>query len=442
MQEWAEEVNEGSNRSTWSNGKEIQVEPHVNGIASSSSHEDVPLPVASDKPRESSQSSAPEVATVNGPVDDASKAIEAPSQPHEVTTESLPEQTALPTITEHLLRLATTKLWADWAIMVHAPGRQPLATYAHSLVLVRSTRLEILMHHAESSGVINLYPPREILPHALEAALRFLYSDNIVSEDYPFPKTVDAREARTNALNYILSYWIAAIEFGLAPVATRALQLLDGFIGWDVAELIMKNAEELKLAVTQMGEEHAGSINDYLGVVARLKKIVLRFLCTHVKPDTFQIDPMASSSMIRSRFAVLEESRLKHNPALASMVFGSMPSSAELSPSSPQSEVLPVVSSVEDKVASDILLNVDFNGLQYFCTHFQRAKDANVAQCIARIVAEREKRRLKIISNQAMPNKQRIASSTVWHDAGFEESFHNGSVRRERVGFLLPTKIA
>ena len=441
VQEWAEEVNDGSNQSTWSNGKEIQVNPRVNGIASSSSQEEMPPPVASESVRQSSQSSAPEVATVNGTVEDVSKAVEEPVQTQEATTEPPIEQTALPTISEHLLQLATTKIWADWAIMVNAPGQQPLVTYAHSLVLVRSTRLEAEMRRAGSTGVINLHPPREILPHALEAALRFLYSDNIVSEDYPFPQDVNAREARTNALNYILSYWVAAIEFGLAPVATRALQLLDGFIGWDVAELIVKNAEELKLAVTQMGEEYASSSDDYLGVVARTKKIVLRFLSAYVNPDTFKIETVPSPSMLRSRFALLEESRLKHNPALASMVFGSMPSSTDLSPSSPQSEILPAVSSMEDRVASNILLNLDFSDLEYFCAHFQQAKGAvGAAQSIAGIVAEREHRRIKIINNRAIPNKQRIANSAVWNEAGFQESFEDGCLRRERVGFLLPTK--
>lgn len=441
VQEWAEEVNDGSSQSTWSDRKEIQVEPHVNGIASSSRPEEMPLPVASESVRQSSHSSAPEVATVNGTVEDVSKSIEEPSQAQEATTEPPPEQTALPTISEHLLQLATTKIWADWAIMVNAPGQQPLVTYAHSLVLVRSTRLEAEMRRAGSTGVINLHPPREILPHALEAALRFLYSDNIVSEDYPFPKDINAREARTNALNYILSYWVAAIEFGLGPVATRALQLLDGFIGWDVAELIAKNAEELKVAVTQMGEEYAGSSDDYLGVVARMKKIVLRFLSTYVKPDAFKIETVPSPSMLRSRFAHLEESRLKHNPALASMVFGSMPSSADLPPSSPQSETPPTVSTMEDRVASNILLNIDFSDLEYFCTHFQQVKGAgSAAQCIAGIVAEREHRRMKIINNRAIPNKQRIANSAVWHEAGFQESSEDGSIRRERVGFLLPTK--
>ena len=443
VQEWADEVNDGSNQSTWSSTKDVRSEPQVNGIASSSSHDELPQPVVSDGARdESSQTSAPE-ATVNGSPEDLVKPVADFPQDDAITSSY--EQTTLPTITDHLLNLATTKLWADWVITVHVPGLQPFYTYAHSLVLVRSMRLEALMRHASSSGTtnntINLYPPREVLPQALEAALRFLYSDNIVSEDYPFPKvTTEARDARVNALNYILSYWVAAIEFGLAPVAARALQLLGGFFGWDVAELIMKEADELKTGLTQIGGELAGAHHDYLSLVSNLKKTVLRFLSTHISPQTFKIEAAASPSVMRSRFALLEDSRVKHNPALASMVFGSMPSSTDLSPSSPQSEILPVVASIEDRAASNILLNIDFADLEYFGAHLSQAKAAGAAQVLGSIVNERESRRLKIISNRAIPNKQRIANSAVWHEAGYRETFEDRSLRRERVGFLLPTK--
>ena len=439
VQEWAEDVNDGSNQSTWSASKDIQNEPQINGIASTSSHEEAPKPVISDASHgQSSQTSAPEAVTVNGSPEKASKST--PSAPQPAQVQPPHEPTALPTITSHLLRLATTKIWADWVVMVNVSEHQPLATYAHSLVLVRSPRIESLMQHAGNTGVVNLYPPREILPQALEAALRFLYSDNIVSEDYPFPKNVEAREARANALNYILSYWVAAIEFGLAPVAACALHLLDGFIGWDMAELIMKEADELRLSVLQMGEERNGNRDDYLGVVSRWKKTVLRFLSTHINPETFKAQPASSPSLVRSRFALLEESRLRHNPALASMVFGSMPSSADLSPSSPQSEILPVISSIEDRVASNVIFNIDFDDLEYLCDHLCQARGPAAEPLIRTIVSERESRRTKVISNRTVPNKQRIANSAAWDDAGFREYFEGGFIRRDRVGFLLPTK--
>lgn len=442
VQEWAEEVNDGSTQSTYSLSKEVPSDDHVNGVASLSSPGEPPQAEESDLGLDlNSQDRNQDPAIPNGDPQSYSKPIDSPSCPQDEVSYN---QSTLPTIIEHLIQLATTKIWADWVIMVNVQGMQPLATYAHSMVLVRSTRLQLLMQHGATNAgnhVINMFPPREILPQALEAALRFLYSDTIISEDYAFPKdaTPDVRQARANSLNYILSYWIAAVEFGLAPVAARALQLLEGFLGWDVAELVMKEADDLSTAAMQIAEErHTRS--DYIGVAAKLRRVVLRFLSRSINAKDFKVEVTATPSVMRSRFALLEEARLKHNPALASMVFGSMPSSADLSPSSPQSESLPVLSSAEDQTASSILLNVDFSDLEYFGNQLCQTKEVHAARIIGVVVDERENRRVKIVSNRAIPSKTRIANSTLWEVAGFREYVHEGSIRRERVGFLAPVK--
>jgi hypothetical protein len=444
VQEWAEEVNERSNQSTWSASKEPLADVQPNGTISSGSHAELPRPVISEADRdESSHTSAPEVALVYGASEDYSKTVATPERLEDEDRSY--KQPPLSTITEHLLHLATTKIWADWVVMVNATGLQPLATYAHSLVLVRSTRLQSLMQHERAksfgSNVINLYPPREILPQALEAALRFLYSDNVVAEDYPFPKdaTSDSQQARKSSFNYILSYWMAGIELSIPPVAARAEHLLESFLGWDVAELILKEAEQLILSTSQRAGE-CGSEPDYAAVAIKLRQIVLRFLSTHINTQSFKIDPASPINAGRSRFTLLEEARLRPNPALASMVFGSMPSSADLSPSSPQSEMIPMVSSPEDQAASNIILNLDFGDLEYFCEHLRQTKGVDAGRLVDSVVDEREHRRIKVISNSAIPNKQRIANSALWDIAGYREYVQDGYLRRERVGFLLPTK--
>ena len=447
VQAWAEEVNDGSNQSTWSTGKASPNEVQLNGTNSSSPDEPT-QPLTAD-PDHDTNSHSGEILALNGDVADRTSGITDP-QPLDADSEDHSvNETTLPTISEHLLKLATTKIWADWMIMVNTSSSdQPIAIYAHSLVLVRSPRLENLMQTdrrpAFGSNVINLYPPREVIPHALDAALRFLYSDSVISEDFPFPKEVTPSDgqARANCLNYILSYWIAAIEFGLPPVAVRAAQLLESFIGWDMAELIMKEAEEISLTMTQTGEMRANIESDYLAVANKLRQVVLRFLSRQFSSQGFRIVPSSTSaaSLMRSRFALLEDARLKHNPALASMVFGSMPSSADLSPSSPQSEILPIVSSVEDQVATNILLNLHFADLDFFSKHLQQAPGPESAKLIGNVVSERESRRLKVLSNRTIPNKQRIATSEIWDVAAYREYVQDGHVRRERVGFLLPTK--
>jgi hypothetical protein len=437
VQEWAEEVNDGSNQSTWSVSKD------VNGATSSSSHEDLPQPVTSDDAdhEQSSRTSAPDL-TVNG-VPNPQRAS-APSQPKDSV--SCTKQNSFPTITEHLLQLATTKIWSDWILMVNVPGLQPLATYAHGFVLVRGTRLPALMQQERNinfaNNVINLYPPREILPQALEAALRFLYSDTVVSEDFPSPKeaTFDNAQARAKFLNYILSYLVAGIELGIPPVTARALQLLEGFVDWDVAELTVKEAEDLIAAALHLADEGSRA-SEYLAIGRVLKHIVLRFLSEHLNAQKLRVNVTTAPSGVRSRFGFLEDSRLRHNPALAAMVFGSMPSSADLSPSSPQSEVLPMAMSVEEQTLSNVLLNVDFSELEYFHKHLRREGDGSAGVAfIESVVKEREKRRLQIVSSKAVPNKHRIANSAAWDVAAYREYVEDGTLKRERVGFLLPTK--
>jgi hypothetical protein len=293
-----------------------------------------------------------------------------------------------------------------------------------------------------ANNVINLYPPREILPRALEAALRFLYTDNVVSEDFAFPReaTFDNGQARANSLNYILSYWVAGIELGIPPVTARALQLLEGFINWDVAELTVKEAEDLTAAALHLADE-GGKASEYLGVARVLKHVVLRFLSANLNAGKLRLHTSTAPSCVRSRFGFLEDSRLRHNPALAAMVFGSMPSSSDLSPSSPQSEVLPMTMSIEEQTLSNILLNSDFSELEYFHNRLRQAGDSpSSVEFMETVVEEREKRRLQIVSSKAVPNKHRIANSAAWDVAAYREYVEDGTLRRERVGFLLPTK--
>jgi hypothetical protein len=127
---------------------------------------------------------------------------------------------------------------------------------------------------------------------------------------------------------------------------------------------------------------------------------------------------------------------MRHNPVLATMVFGSMPSSADLSPSSPQSEFLPIASSFENQVASNILLNIDFFNLEIFSHELRNIMGADALPILQDIVDEREIRRVRVVNNRDVPNKMRIANSAAWEVAGLKEYLHDGSLRSERVGFL------
>jgi hypothetical protein len=346
---------------------------------------------------------------------------------------------------EHLLQLAATKEGADWAIQVNLAGAQPFLIYAHSMMLFRSMRLRRLMGRPQNANyagnMINLYPPRYVLPHAFEAALRFLYSDTVLANDFFVQPHAgpDSHAARLHNLDYILSYWVASIELGLEPVAVCAERLLSTYLDWDVLEITYKHAMDLANSpMSVVGKNMTGS--DYLVASNSVVRLILQFLAARLDMKNFQLDTDSATTLFPPRLPSLDEGRPKPNPALATMVFGSMPSSAGLSPSSSQSEMLPTASTFRDTVASTILLNVDFDNLILFnnLAHARRASDAG--QLMAHVVSEREARRLKILASPVVSNKDRMANSTAWEPVGMKESLTGSTLSRERVGFLLSSK--
>jgi hypothetical protein len=353
----------------------------------------------------------------------------------------------LPSIAEHLLHLATTKDGVDWGMQVNSPSPmgQPFMTYAHSIILFRSFRLQRLMtrQHANSYGtnIVTLYPPRNVLPHAFEAALRFLYSDTVISKDFFLqqPGTTDIRVHRLHNLEYILSYWISGIELGLEPISARSGKLLSDYLDWDILEVAYKAATEIMSSpLSSAGKHMVGS--DYLVAGSSIIQRILQFLASHIDLTNFKLDAGPAPSVVFPRLPQVDGGRPRTNPALASMVFGSMPTSAEIVPSSPESDVQPVAHTFQDTVSSNILLNLDFDDLARFTAFLQARDIAGSTRIMHDIVEEREARRQKVLNTPSVSNKVRMANSAIWDVVGLREGFANNALTRERVGFLLPTK--
>ena len=357
----------------------------------------------------------------------------------------VPNSSRLSSVSQHLLQLSSTKEWADWVLTVNPVGAQTFASYAHGLVLTRSERLRAFMGRAHNanftSNLISLGPPQPVVPHAFEAALRFLYSDTVLSSDSLYPKSQSQvlDPVRSNLLTYIISYWVSGIELGLEPVVARSSKLFEDFLDWDVAELAMKEAYELEASVTQ-GLPEQSLLSSYADATVRMQQAVLRFCVRSIDPESYGVQSNVQPTIMRSRLGQLEDSRSRHNPALAAMRFGSMPSSADLSPSSTQSETLPVARSVEDQASSSILLNISFGNLEYFAYQLSQSYGWAGVNVLSQVVSEREARRTKVVSNRSVPNKQRMSNSATWDIAGWREFIDDSQVKRERVGFALPTK--
>jgi hypothetical protein len=358
---------------------------------------------------------------------------------------------ALPSLHEHLLLLNATKEGVDILIQINPSNAQPFVSYAHSVLLFRSLRLRRLAtrqqqaNHNYGSNVVTLYPPRYVMPHAFEAALRFLYSDTVLGKDFfvqPHPGA-EYQTIRVHNLDYLLSYWVSGIELGLEPVSLCAERLLNNYLDWDILEITYKYAMELASSPSSpQGKTMTGS--DYIVASSSIVKQILQFLANHIDLKNFKLDTASNHTLIPSRLPQVEDGRPKHNPALASMVFGSMPSSADMSPSSPRSEILPTESSFKDTVASNILLNVDFENLFAFNNFIQAPtiRDAATTKLMVDVVNERELRRQRIHDSR-VPNKERMENSAAWEPVGIKELILETNVlHRDRVGFLVSSKWA
>ncbi|KIY00731.1 uncharacterized protein Z520_03396 [Fonsecaea multimorphosa CBS 102226] len=431
----------------------IPTSSYANGIDSSESALDESGVFASQSEDTNSgyQDAQPPVTFKDGFRDPAVNGYHQPSiTPYAVPVVAPRSFNTLPSLQEHLLLLNSTKEGVDILLQVNPTNAQPFVSYSHSVILFRSLRLRRLVTRQQQANnnypgnVISLYPARPIMAHAFEAALRFLYSDTVLGKEFfvqPHPGA-DFQAVRVHNLEYILSYWVSGIELGLEPVSICAERLLGSYLDWDVLELAYRAAVELANSpMSSHGKNMIGS--DYLIASSSIIKLILQFLATHIDIKNFKLDSNSTAStIIPSRLPQFDDGRPKHNPALASMVFGSMPSSADMSPSSPQSEILPPVSTFKDTVASNILLNVDFENLNIFNNFVQAPtiRDAATTKLMVDVVNEREARRQKMYTSR-IPNKDRMANSAAWEAVGLKESITEGNVlTRERVGFLISSK--
>lgn len=334
-------------------------------------------------------------------------------------------------IQEHLLYLASTKQFFDTILCVNHPDQtyQPSEHLSHSLFLSRSESLIKTLSEADPAThpkVINLYPARNILPHAFEAALRFFYSDHILTIQTLIPTNgYQDRQAKEQTFEYIMSYWVAGMELGLLPVKTRAYEMVQELLDWSIAELVAKEIQNLRLAEETLSSSH--NKVEVRDIADSLSRLLVHLFVNGLRVEDFTVDGKAQTTTLPTRFAVLEYPR-SNNPALSTMVFGSLASESN-PPPTPTS------------IASAILLNINFWDLQLIAEDMVAHQNPHGQRVIRQVIEQREEKRDHVIHNRAIPNKYRLSNSAVWETAGWREYINErGQLAQERVGFLLPSK--
>lgn len=351
------------------------------------------------------------------------------SQP--IVLPALPKPVPLPSIHEHLLSLASTKQFFDTVIYINHPDTslQPSEHFSHSLFLCRSEIFAKILSEIDPSihpKVINLYPSRNILSHAFEAALRFFYSDHVLTTQTLMPQAAyQTRQAKQYTFEYIMSYWVAGVELGLLPVKSRAHEMVQDLISWDIADAVAKEIHDLRYAEESL--QNGQDKFEVREIANSLSRLLASRLFAQLDLVSIDLSNTAQSLSLPTRFSALEYPR-SNNPALSSMVFGSLSSEQTNAPN-------PV------SIMTSILTNISFLDLSIVVDEIGSIYGLPGENFVRQVIEIREANRDHVINNRSIPNKQRLSNSSVWEPAGHREYLDEyGRLSRERVGFLLPIR--
>jgi hypothetical protein len=414
-----------------------------------------------------------------------------------------------PTLLTHLTSLFATKEWADWSIEVSSPvtDRDHVGYLAHGMLIARSPTLRqemrrhLLSHRMER--VIIISPDRYIHPQAFEAVLRYLYTGHLltkpeVEQTFTISGHENERLTREYRHDVVLSYWMAGLILGLRHVVHQAVKLVCEIMSWDILELTFYQAEKLGectfKTTAELSNTHSGTpggstadsasaaspveilrspfslSSDFIPTARsdatssyrypainammsqKLKSIVYEFICQRVDVSRFETEE-PSTTILESYLPETREysnsSSYKSNPALAAIRFGSMPLAEEdITLAKDPSATL----RNSGHATSAILLNLRYVDLYEFCLILKKMVRAQPAagslhEWIQQVIAERERRRRKVLTSKTVSNQERLSKEHTWNVVGWEEYIEatddliaGWELRRKWTGFTFPAR--
>jgi hypothetical protein len=418
------------------------------------------------------------------------------------------EEPPEPTLLAHLTSLFTTKEWADWSIEVSSPvtDRDHVGYLAHGMLIARSPTLQqeirrhLLSHRMER--VIIISPDRYIQPQAFEAVLRYLYTERLltkseVEETATISGPANEKSTREYQLDVVLSYWMAGLILGLRLVVRQAVKLVREIMGWDVLEFTFYQALKLgeytfkttaELSNTHPGRR-GGSTADSASAASpvdilqspfspssdiipttsvdatssyrypainammsqKLKHIVYEFISQRVDMSRFETEE-PSDTILKSYLPETREysnsSSYRSNPALAAIRFGSMPLAEDVTPTKDP----PATLRNSRDATSAILLNLRYGDLYEFSLVLKEVARAlptfgSLHEWIQQVIAERERRRRKVLNSKTVSNQERLSKEHTWNVVGWEEYIETTDdllagweLRRKWTGFTLSVR--
>ena len=452
-------------------------------------------------------SSVNQIDKAAGPVVSPTKSAEYSINDHESSPDDYrpppPRQddSEITTVEVYMTRIFSTREWADWTIQVTSPSPAfpTLAFHAHGMVIARSPTIRALMRQrlVSNTNIIIISPDRYIQPPSFETALRFLYTEELLTKDgleqtFTMVEATD-RQTREYQLDCALSYWMSGSILGLQAVAERAYKLISQTIQWDLVETALQQALALgerslrmpsdastaapstpksSTAVSQNSpfKSLASPSSDQFSSAAptelfssyqypaineamsrSIKRLLNDFIVSRLDLDSFEAETPPSiilHSYLPDTHEYSNTTRHTTNAALAGIRFGEMPIDEPLTP---PGELPASVSS--RRTTASVLLSLTHEDFADFCKVLREYQvtlesfEGQTQTWISQVVAEREKRRKRVLGSKTVSNQERLSKERIWQIVGWEERIKSSpdsvggwDLKHNWSNFLLPAR--
>lgn len=374
-----------------------------------------------------------------------------------VPLETLSDQ---PSLSSYLLRrFNNDDTYADCCLQVtHESHRfQTVKFCLHSLLIAQSPTLQALVNTSAVAADGRRLLCLEVHDHystpaAIKFALRVCYGES----PHIFTGSTAFMEPSKSAADVSISWMDEALAFAavgqvlqLNSVITRGIQIASGILNWDnlegaicftldrgldrTSDLISHSQPSVKSSTAvpacsnqgtpssankdspieptpfSMSPDVQANVNGQDAITDVSKALLYQCLDFIVSncPGSWDLDASARPLADNGRLPAIAGSRSPMSKSRLSRIqFGDHPSEISAKLCNPNT------------ILSTILLSIPFTLLKYLLDHFEES----IARRNSRsIVAERERRRLRVLKNDSVSSCQKQAAVEVWAEAGWEE---------------------
>lgn len=352
--------------------------------------------------------------------------------------------TAMLSLHTYLLSLFDGKVGCDQQIDVHVPGLSPsqFSINAHKTIICRSPLIENLVNSNAINGLQNssihlFWPVNDFDQTAFIQALRYLYSDTVLSIDNIKEMTFEGPthrvcDWRASQLMFTIGYWVGGLILEADPVVKQAKGIIRNLLDFDIIGTALAAATLLREHEYSMYDHNDAIDNQQSlytvaeGVGVELQDMLFACMAENITFKDFQLDTDITQTLVKPLFPVRQGLIDHYRPRVPvqTLQFGQFP---------PQQAAVPAQQfSMKDSHTSYIMLNVPFPVLQEAVPIMRevakkrQVADGWVKDFFQKVVDEREVRRQVANVDSTVSDEEQYANMEEWGVLGWEEAVEDG----------------